>query len=52
MADYHTVYKGPEGETTQWEDIQRRLGNLGPKAPVWMPEAYKPGESHWMLPCI
>ncbi|GFR49943.1 hypothetical protein Agub_g12050, partial [Astrephomene gubernaculifera] len=38
----HTVYKGPEGETTQWEDIQRRLGNLPPKAPVWKPDAYTP----------
>ena len=29
--DYHTVYKGPEGETTQWDDIQRKLGNLPAK---------------------
>jgi hypothetical protein len=43
MADYHTTYKGPEGETTQWEDIQRKLGNLPEKAPVWKPEAWKPG---------
>ena len=42
MTEYHGVYKGPEGETTQWEDIQRRLGNLPPKAAVWKPEAYKP----------
>lgn len=42
MADYHTVYKGPEGETTQWDDIQRRLGNLPPKPEVWKPEAYRP----------
>ncbi|GIL62025.1 hypothetical protein Vafri_16344 [Volvox africanus] len=42
MTDYHTVYKGPEGETTQWEDIQRRLGNLPPKAPVWKPDPYTP----------
>lgn len=42
MADYHTVYKGPEGETTQWDDIQRKLGNLPPKEPVWKPEAYAP----------
>ena len=27
MADYHSVYKGPEGETTQWQDIQAKLGN-------------------------
>ena len=42
MADYHTVYKGPEGETTQWEDIQRRLGNLPEKPPTWKPEAWRP----------
>lgn len=42
MADYHTVYKGPEGETTQWEDIQRRLGNLPAKPPAWKPDAWKP----------
>jgi hypothetical protein len=42
MAEYHTVYKGPEGETTQWEDIQRKHGNLPPKAPVWKPEKYRP----------
>jgi hypothetical protein len=44
MTEYHTVYKGPEGETTQWEDIQRRLGNLPPKAAVWKPDAYQPEE--------
>lgn len=32
MADYHSVYKGPEGETTQWQDIQAKLGNYVPKA--------------------
>lgn len=32
MADYHSVYKGPEGETTQWQDIQAKLGNYAPKA--------------------
>jgi hypothetical protein len=42
MAEYHTVYKGPEGETTQWEDIQIRLGNMAPKPKPWKPEAYKP----------
>jgi hypothetical protein len=31
MSDYHTTYKGPEGQTTQWEDIQIRLGNMAPK---------------------
>ena len=31
MADYHTVYKANEGETTEWDEIQRKLGNLPPK---------------------
>lgn len=22
--EYHTIYKGPEGETTEWEDLQAR----------------------------
>jgi hypothetical protein len=44
MAEYHTVYKGPEGQTTQWEDIHRKLGNLPPKEPVWKPDPYAPAE--------
>lgn len=31
MTEYHTIYKGPEGESTQWDDIQRKLGNAPPK---------------------
>ena len=31
MTEYHTVYKGPEGETTQWDDIQAKHGNLPAK---------------------
>mmetsp|Transcript_22148 Transcript_22148/g.37837 ORF Transcript_22148/g.37837 Transcript_22148/m.37837 type:complete len:290 (-) Transcript_22148:483-1352(-) len=42
MTEYHTVYKG-NGETTQWDDIHRKLGNLPAKAPVWKPERYRPG---------
>ncbi len=38
----HTVYKGPEGETTQWEDIHRKRGNLPPKELVCKPEKYAP----------
>lgn len=44
MSDYHTVYKGPEGETTQWEDIQTKLGNMARKPKPWKPDAYKPEE--------
>ncbi|KAL6768799.1 hypothetical protein ACKKBF_B16265 [Auxenochlorella protothecoides x Auxenochlorella symbiontica] len=42
MTEYHTIYKGPEGETTQWDDIQRKLGNRPEKDPVWKPQAYTP----------
>lgn len=35
--DYHFVYKDVEGTSTEWDDIQRRLGN----APA-MPESFKP----------
>ena len=31
MTEYHTIYKGPEGESTKWDDIQRKLGNKAPK---------------------
>lgn len=41
----HTVYKGPEGETTQWEDIQRKMGNLPPKEPVWKAEKFAPQQA-------
>jgi hypothetical protein len=44
MADYHTVYKGPEGETTQWEDIQVRLGNMAPKPKPQKAAAFQPEE--------
>ena len=42
MADDHTVYKGPEGRTTQWEDIQRKMGNLPPKEPPSKPDPWTP----------
>lgn len=43
MTDYHTTYKGPEGQTTQWEDIQIKLGNMAPK-PKKAPAAKYEGE--------
>ena len=44
MADYHTQYKGPEGETTEWEDIHIKLGNMAPKPkPAKAPE-YEPDQ--------
>lgn len=42
MGDNHTVYKNPEGMTTQWEDIQRKRGNMAPAEPVWKPDAWAP----------
>lgn len=44
MADYHFVYKDVEGTSTQWDDIQRKLGNLPPKAPVFKPDPFTPSE--------
>jgi hypothetical protein len=35
------VYKGPEGQTTQWEDIQVKLGNMAPRAPKHKPPKYE-----------
>ncbi|KAK9849803.1 hypothetical protein WJX84_009327 [Apatococcus fuscideae] len=48
MADYHTTYHRAEGESTQWEDIQRRLGNFAPAEPVHKPDPFQPApaESH------
>ncbi|XP_052140597.1 uncharacterized protein LOC127760387 [Oryza glaberrima] len=42
MADYHFVYKDVEGASTEWDDIQRRLGNLPPKPEPFKPPAYAP----------
>eukprot|EP00798_Chlamydomonas_sp_ICE-L_P015774 gene15774-21897_t len=40
----NTVYKGLDGETTEWDDIQRKLGNFVEKAPAWKPEKFTPKE--------
>ncbi|XP_057983301.1 uncharacterized protein LOC131168109 [Malania oleifera] len=42
MADYHFVYKDVEGASTQWDDIQRKLGNLPPKPPPFKPPSFTP----------
>ncbi|KAI3452544.1 hypothetical protein Pfo_009208 [Paulownia fortunei] len=44
MADYHFVYKDVEGASTQWDDIQRKLGNLPPKPPPFKPAPFAPAE--------
>ncbi|CAL5325620.1 unnamed protein product [Camellia sinensis] len=44
MANYHFVYKDVEGVSTQWDDIQRKLGNLPPKPPAFKPPSFTPAE--------
>ncbi|KAI3813095.1 hypothetical protein L1987_17811 [Smallanthus sonchifolius] len=44
MAEYHFVYKDVEGSSTQWDDIQRKLGNLPPKPPAFKPDPFTPAE--------
>ena len=41
----HTVYRGPEGETTEWGDIQRRIGNFAPLPEVFKPDPWRPAEN-------
>lgn len=41
MATNH-VYKTPDGEDTEWDIIQRRLGNYAPKEPKWEPDPFEP----------
>ena len=41
MGDNHTVFERPEGQTTQWEDIQRKMGNMAPAEKVWKPAAWE-----------
>lgn len=53
MGDYHNVYKAPEGETTQWDDIQRKMGNLPAKEPVkkadpWEPQREQRKDKEWI----
>ncbi|XP_057416040.1 uncharacterized protein LOC130710707 [Lotus japonicus] len=50
MADYHFVYKDLEGASTQWDDIQRKLGNLPPKQPVFKPPSFTPAPDSDTLP--
>ncbi|KAK3043895.1 hypothetical protein RJ639_000594 [Escallonia herrerae] len=44
MADYHFVYKDLEGASTQWDDLQRKFGNLPPKPPAFKPPSFTPAE--------
>ncbi|KAK3410313.1 hypothetical protein EUGRSUZ_J02308 [Eucalyptus grandis] len=50
MADYHFVYKDLEGASTQWDDIQRKLGNLPEKPPPFKPPPFGPSPDPDSLP--
>ena len=47
MADYHTVYKAPEGETTEWEVLQQKYGNRPAPPPTWKPEGFRAAQVRW-----
>lgn len=38
------MYKDVEGKSTQWDDIQRKLGNLPEKPPAFKPPSFTPAE--------
>ncbi|WJX14660.1 hypothetical protein P8452_04885 [Trifolium repens] len=42
MGDYHFIYKDLEGASTQWDDIQTKLGNLPAKPPAFKPPSFTP----------
>lgn len=44
MMENRTVYERVEGETTQWEDLQRKFGNLPPKEPVQKAAPFAPAQ--------
>lgn len=48
--DYHFVYKDLDGASTQWDDIQRKLGNLPPKPPAFKPAPFKPADDQESKP--
>ncbi|XP_043698571.1 phosducin-like protein 3 [Telopea speciosissima] len=50
MADYHFVYKDVEGASTQWDDIQRKLGNLPPKPAPFRPPIFVPAQDEDLKP--
>jgi hypothetical protein len=50
MGDYHFVYKDLEGASTQWDDIQRKFGNLPPKPPAFKPPSFTPASDESSAP--
>eukprot|EP00889_Picochlorum_renovo_P002870 jgi/Picre1/29900/NNA_005281.t1 len=47
MSEYHTIYKGDPYETTEWDEIQRKHGNLPPKESKPKPPDWEPEEEDW-----
>eukprot|EP00894_Picocystis_sp_ML_P002639 jgi/Pico_ML_1/53156/g3758.t1 len=37
-----TTYRTADGEVTEWDDLQRKFGNLPPKESPWRPDAFVP----------
>ncbi|KAL6138264.1 hypothetical protein ACLB2K_063547 [Fragaria x ananassa] len=50
MGDYHYIYKDLDGASTQWDDIQAKLGNLPPKKSAFKPPAFTPAEDEASAP--
>ena len=50
MGDYHFIYKDLEGSSTQWDDIQAKLGNLPPKQPAFKPAPFSPATDPDSIP--
>ena len=48
----HVVYRGPEGETTVWDDVQRRFGNKPPLPEKFVPRAYAPEEDRGLRAAV
>lgn len=44
------MYKDVEGSSTQWDDIQRKLGNLPPKPPAFKPPPFTPAPDEDSVP--
>ena len=44
MAEYHSTFKGLEGETTEWDDLQVKYGNRPAPEKPWKPDAWRPEE--------
>lgn len=44
------MYKDVEGASTQWDDIQRKFGNLPPKPPAFKPPPFTPAPDESSIP--